>query len=119
MRISDWSSDVCSSDLPLVGNEDFHGAFARLYMGNQCIGQVVDVDDHFFDAPSFQSIKRVIEQRLSGDFHQWLGASGSQEPHALAKTCGHQQVRLYWPPVDHDLSLSAGAVWRFSAGIFA
>src|SRR3546814_10134475 len=88
MRISDWSSDVCSSDLasgfqqlvPLVGNEDFHGAFARLYMGNQCIGQVVDVDDHFFDAPSFQSIKRVIEQRLSGDFYQWLGASGSQGP---------------------------------------
>src|SRR3546814_6734935 len=30
MRISDWSSDVCSSDLPAIGTEPFEGAEPRL-----------------------------------------------------------------------------------------
>src|SRR3546814_5254603 len=42
MRISDWSSDVCSSDLPCVlgnGNEDFRR--------NQTLGRVFPARQHF------------------------------------------------------------------------
>src|SRR3546814_11818042 len=42
MRISDWSSDVCSSDLPCVlgnGNEDFRR--------NQSLGRMFPARQHF------------------------------------------------------------------------
>src|SRR3546814_19627217 len=37
MRISDWSSDVCSSDLPLIG--EYERAVSTIF--NSCIGPIV------------------------------------------------------------------------------
>src|SRR3546814_7619615 len=45
MRISDWSSDVCSSDLDLDVASDFDIDGVKLYPGSQVTKVDVDADD--------------------------------------------------------------------------
>src|SRR3546814_11084973 len=42
MRISDWSSDVCSSDLADLHNSEEHYAWASLILGKPLLGQRVE-----------------------------------------------------------------------------
>src|SRR3546814_2605082 len=89
MRISDWSSDVCSSDLPLRGtiSEDYSPF---------CIDK---------------TIERIFENGLGGELVKlWAGQAGEQdfaldayvpaERHALVEqalvTLGYLPVQLQW-----------------------
>src|SRR3546814_7491349 len=88
MRISDWSSDVCSSDLLEVGigrdrRIDVAGEHRRAV---ECAGELVDDlarDDLAFLVLALAGLHRVVDQRLDGDhlagsgrlrdFHAGLG----------------------------------------------
>src|SRR3546814_7712485 len=47
MRISDWSSDVCSSDLLLLSGHPIGPAFPLLLYYNQIVGSIVKIHVSF------------------------------------------------------------------------
>src|SRR3546814_9107476 len=67
MRISDWSSDVCSSDLPLDGN---HGRGVSTALLNEA--QVREG----FEIAIKHSRRVVVERHLSGHDHRMLVVGG-------------------------------------------
>src|SRR3546814_16599954 len=63
MRISDWSSDVCSSDLPLVGDLVWHwhrGAHAKVALGIRHEFSAVVVHGDVVVDPAVQAIRRRV-----------------------------------------------------------
>src|SRR3546814_10850785 len=82
MRISDWSSDVCSSDLPLWGRPLTlsHGSFFRMSLRNVAIiahvdhGKTTLVDQLFRQSGTFRDNQRVEERAMdSGDLEKERG----------------------------------------------
>src|SRR3546814_2987021 len=74
MRISDWSSDVCSSDLAERGQVDVdHGALARTFAGIDTIGRRTGI--------------RGIEELLPGE--------------RLLVTPNGTRIEQAWSPWDH------------------
>src|SRR3546814_20029738 len=90
MRISDWSSDVCSSDLPLLAErvEVLRGPSALLF-GSSAVGGVVNVID--------RRIPRSVPSdgyRLDGlatygpaAAERSLGRAGRSEERRVGKEC--------------------------------
>src|SRR3546814_2048035 len=71
MRISDWSSDVCSSDLPLMAYYDVDNTKVR-YLGSTQwndpeLGREPALTGGWFAAPS-PDTRRPFEQRYSAMF---------------------------------------------------
>src|SRR3546814_6218503 len=67
MRISDWSSDVCSSDLPIgadLGIEDLRHAF---------LGHVVE------RLAQLLGLGRVFQHHAAQDFGREIGQSGDRK----------------------------------------
>src|SRR3546814_16173740 len=58
MRISDWSSDVCSSDLSIGGNS-FAAIKAASQLQQECSDKISVVD--VFKNPTIHSLARMIE----------------------------------------------------------
>src|SRR3546814_21031973 len=57
MRISDWSSDVCSSDLVILGQDPYHGA-------GQAHGLCFSVQPGVRPPPSLVNIFKELESDL-------------------------------------------------------
>src|SRR3546814_9260832 len=82
MRISDWSSDVCSSDLAAaLGGVAGAGERAQRH----AVKAVGEGDDHL--AP--RDLARQLDRRLDR-----VGAGGTGEHHALVETARFQAQRL-------------------------
>src|SRR3546814_14669332 len=66
MRISDWSSDVCSSDLQPGGERDILGQDGRVRRdeGNVVVGKCFSLDAQHGSAGG---VKHGIVSRLGGD----------------------------------------------------
>src|SRR3546814_20397526 len=103
MRISDWSSDVCSSDLRLVVWENVRGALSAPADSDlePCAGCVGGVDD----GPVLRALGRVLGDLAElGYDARWYGlrAADVGAPH------GGFRVFLFVPPADADLQGLAG-----------
>src|SRR3546814_6663995 len=90
MRISDWSSDVCSSDLLLLGDLDMHLiAQGRHRQLADCLGahvvtlQGVAGTRFAVWAPNARRVAVV------GDFNEW---DGRKHPMRLRRECGVWEV---------------------------
>src|SRR3546814_4670096 len=75
MRISDWSSDVCSSDLDSGFDEERAGSAARLTLGP---GPAGVVDDHAAQESVVAGPAQADAQVAA------VGPAGGQEAHARA-----------------------------------
>src|SRR3546814_3991601 len=86
MRISDWSSDVCSSDLYLVGSVDLAGTDGLDHVGHRVQGhraRAAGVDDQVADV-----VDRAAVRGLRAHQHVDLAvaeavAGGDLAPHLL------------------------------------
>src|SRR3546814_4763548 len=88
MRISDWSSDVCSSDLPCYDAEAGADLRAHPRVRTQSkLGQIVQGSDPLSDGPNdectvgagihFQPRARKRESRALGIWRQWEPSAGT------------------------------------------
>src|SRR3546814_13104310 len=60
MRISDWSSDVCSSDLKLVGERiRFPFTYAEFY--KECKNEIIKLSNLISDSDSLASFWKMTE----------------------------------------------------------
>src|SRR3546814_2466374 len=110
MRISDWSSDVCSSDLALgvldlevfaglaAGFERHQAAVAAdavvLVHDRRAFGQLAQVaDDRFWLAPGAPAAARLRgalgEQRALGEDGEWNADSGLGAAREAVRARGH------------------------------
>src|SRR3546814_6227982 len=76
MRISDWSSDVCSSDLtePSYDLPDFPYPNEELVFKTKCFGEEIPVDPWILAAntPDMQHIRYVHGAEFDGDYRHDL-----------------------------------------------
>src|SRR3546814_16974403 len=89
MRISDWSSDVCSSDLPIGGRSVNEAALeARYRFGNFGVVGFVDAGQVYrSSAPTFQNLR----------FGAGIGARYRSEERRVGKECV-STCRSRWSP---------------------
>src|SRR3546814_6819297 len=81
MRISDWSSDVCSSDLPAAGLDRFGSReFRREFVGG--IGREIDRDERIERHAEVDAARRAVDERGFGDH---LAARGAHRLHRFAR----------------------------------
>src|SRR3546814_17864137 len=95
MRISDWSSDVCSSDLIAAGMLPYHAQAAQLAAGFGG-GAGGDVGDGLDGADCFQQIARgdradVADAQPEQEVHRKIGIT------RVGKECG-RTCRSRWLP---------------------
>src|SRR3546814_4831259 len=76
MRISDWSSDVCSSDLHFLGSLQYQRAIPFIYADSRTVGHIA-TQDHVSE--------RVLQIFLHGPL-QWSRAINGIVAYA-AETC--------------------------------
>src|SRR3546814_14897181 len=90
MRISDWSSDVCSSDLPgLVAAEIVHDDdIARLEAGDQLLANI---------GQEAFAVDRTVEDARRGEP---IAAQGAQEGHGAPVAVRGEAANplASWPP---------------------
>src|SRR3546814_6867084 len=91
MRISDWSSDVCSSDLLLVGLSAHHevdrAALRQRTMGEIGLGQRLAADRHRLKIDvRVAVVLRVDRQRLAIGHGQFRSEEHTSELQSLMRT---------------------------------
>src|SRR3546814_17738348 len=113
MRISDWSSDVCSSDLPLDGN---HGRGVSTALLNEA--QVREG----FEIAIKHSRRVVVERHLSGHDHRMLVVGGkvvavAQRVPAQVIGDGYHNVADLIDIVNQDERPGEGRIGKTSVGV--
>src|SRR3546814_16900447 len=91
MRISDWSSDVCSSDLPLKGRggsslaRPLNPSAMRMRAGEQARRFAVGpmADDQFVMMHGAVGLQRDPRERSVGGGPRARGLHGGRDPHLL------------------------------------
>src|SRR3546814_20931638 len=95
MRISDWSSDVCSSDLQKIERKDYNGANALLAPLSRmpCLRQGAQDRDIRTGATRLNA-DSSLQCRADAGFGAWLAASGG----SLAVTTyqAHKLLLIGW-----------------------
>src|SRR3546814_12081535 len=106
MRISDWSSDVCSSDLPgdrIVDIVCGTGTLAIALKGGEPESEIFAVDPD----PAVLEIARSKARPAGADIH-WFEAMG-QELDGRAARRGRDQIvsspRLHQCPLEHQQAI--------------
>src|SRR3546814_6651384 len=105
MRISDWSSDVCSSDLParlrLNGVMQRHAPLAAVAKQALEAGLVLrgGDDQNLANPRQHQDGKRIIDHRLVVDRHQLLRHRKRQRMKACSRSSGQYDA------TQHEISL--------------
>src|SRR3546814_12313156 len=109
MRISDWSSDVCSSDLRFVPAETFSvvetvgrpSGQARRQGNIYCsIEARIAVGAHLPAHDRFEMIDRVIRQDIERTAGRIAAEESRSEERRVGKECG-STCRSRWAP-DHE-----------------
>src|SRR3546814_5237199 len=84
MRISDWSSDVCSSDLTLVDAIDAGVAEETLgVIFGEIAGAAIDLDAGIDDAAAHFGCEHLERRGLAQDVLARIGAAGDVLHHAF------------------------------------
>src|SRR3546814_14533552 len=101
MRISDWSSDVCSSDLPLAeitAHDRLYGGFERAYAAQRTTAQQIATDQS-----GDQRQRQGPQQALAQDHVDLVDNAGRTRQHQQLSVVETQRQRaraLPRPPVD-------------------
>src|SRR3546814_17603282 len=110
MRISDWSSDVCSSDLPLPNRsaKSRMDEYTQQQLGTRCSGQL-SIQPNVLGNLSCSALGQHVDQVASGPCPPLDGIddnlsdlSCSTMPHTPAAAC-RACVNLFPPPVARSL----------------
>src|SRR3546814_16196472 len=99
MRISDWSSDVCSSDLhPVVGSDPENPGLVRIYKSpdhpNDRYENAWHCDATWREAPPMGCVLRCVECPPVGGDTMWANRS---EERRVGKECV-STCRSRWSP---------------------
>ena len=73
----------------LVGDDDLQPLFRPVQIGDQLIGEVVDVDHHPSHPGGAQPVEDVVDQRPARHLDQRLGPGVGQRPHSRAEPRRH------------------------------
>src|SRR3546814_3990701 len=100
MLISDWSSDVCSSDPPLCGIANVASVIDREGLDAGTAGKFVEIrrDRHIFEETADRA--RSVEGSLRAPQHLDPGEVIWQEVDGEAPAFGISRARSYWCLVD-------------------
>src|SRR3546814_1488422 len=86
MRISDWSSDVCSSDLPLAGSFDIKEGFVE-------IAAPIARNAPLVELLEFNAAARVADYSTSGTVVTWKRSEERRVGKECVSTCSSR-----WSP---------------------
>src|SRR3546814_10971669 len=102
MRISDWSSDVCSSDLRIDGRPiamQRKAEPARVLIYKKRTGELVTRDDPEGRRTVFRKLPKLGRGRWIAIGRLDINTSGRSEERRVGKECV-SKCRYRWPP-DH------------------
>src|SRR3546814_9695609 len=107
MRISDWSSDVCSSDLSLADQRHLNGACARRHIFS-ADAQQQRKDDRQRRQKMAEPIGQAKGINLVPAIKDVIGEARSAQEHTQHRPAARSSIRQRYKFPRHDMLIKAG-----------